>query len=104
MGLTRAQETIWQRARALGSGEQAVGLEDSTCSYLVARIVSDLDLLEHFPELPSSVPNFYSGLSPSLLRIENVDAKVLFERLLDHVKDADTYFACLVVLHKARLK
>ena len=104
MGLTRAQETIWQRARALGSGEQAVGLADSVCSYLVARIVSDLDLIEHFPELPASVSNFYSELSPSLLRIENVDAKALFERLLDHVKDADTYFACLAVLHKARLK
>ncbi len=41
MGLTKTQQTIWENARAYGSGDQAVCLNDETCAYLVARIVHD---------------------------------------------------------------
>jgi len=104
MPLTKSQQSIWERARSLGTGGQAVGLDDPICAYLVARIVTDLGLIEHFPELPSAVPDFFRADDLKALAIEGIAPFPLFERLLGLVPDADTYFACLASLHKGRLK
>jgi hypothetical protein len=104
VGLTAVQKAIWQKARSLGSGGQAVALRDDACSYLIARIVSDLDLGKEFPEFPSVVPSFFTSGDSSALVLAELDSKALFERLVAAVPDADTYFACLAALHKARLK
>lgn len=104
MGLTRAQETIWERTVALGGGGQAIRLTDGACAYLVGRIVMDLGLPRAFPEVPRSLPSFFGSSDPASLSLTGVDPKVLFERLVGMEPDADTYFACLAALHKSRLK
>ena len=104
MSLTKLQQTIWEKARAYGSGDQAVGLTDEMCAYLIGLIVHDLDLSEHFAEVPKDLPLFFETEDIGSLVINGVDAKNLFERLVEYNSDADMYFACLSTLHKARLK
>jgi len=104
MALTKAQASIWQKAKALGAGEQAVALTDEMCSYLLARIVFDLEQQRRFPDLPPKVPPLFTGQPASNLVLSGVDAKALFESVVSAIPDADTYFACLAALQKARLK
>lgn len=104
MGLTKAQATIWQKARMLGNGGQAVRLTDDMCNYLVAVIVHDLSLKKRFPEFKLTPSPFFSNGDLSRLCIAGHDARSVFERLVTACPDADMYFACLAALHKARLK
>ncbi len=104
MGLTRSQAAIWQKARSLSNSEQAVRLTDGICSYLIATIVHDLDIGQSFPEFATPPPPFFANTALSTLSIDGHDCHTLFERLIDANNDADTYFACLAALHKARLK
>lgn len=103
MGLTKSQAAIWQKARSLGAGAQGISISDEVCAYLVGRIILDLDLRERFPDLADLSPLFTNESSESLV-LTGVDAKDLFERLVEIEPNADTYFACLAALHKARLK
>jgi hypothetical protein len=104
MALTRSQAAIWQKAKSLGGGDQAVALSDDMCSYLLGRIVLDLNRRDDFPEIPTMLPPLFSNQPASDLVLPRGDAKELFERLVTTVQDADTYFACLAALQKARLK
>ena len=104
MGLTKAQATIWQKARSLGNGAQAIVLTDDCCAYLVGRIVQDLGLVDHFPEFREPLPAFFSPEPLESLVVTGLSGKALFERLVTSQEDADTYFACLAAMHKARLK
>lgn len=104
MGLTKTQRAVWEKARSLGGGDQAVMLTDPICSYLVARIACDLGLQGEIPQCPSSVPSFFSKKDFRSLVVEGMDALGAFERLLELDKNADMYFSCLAALHKARLK
>jgi hypothetical protein len=104
MGLTRAQEAIWQKARSLGSGSQAVGLSDETCAYLAARVIQDIGQNSKYSYLPTSIPDFFGKQPSHTLILPILDGKALFENLVTATPDADTYFACLAALHKARLK
>lgn len=104
MGLTKTQAAIWQKARSLGSGSQAVGLSDPACAYLIGRIAHDLGLLSEFPEVAEDLPPFFTKEPLVSLGINASDSKVMFERLVLADPDADTYFACLAALHKSRLK
>jgi hypothetical protein len=104
MGLTQAQATIWQKARTLGSGGQAVDLTDGMCIYLLSVIVHDLELSSRFPEFKQIPPPFFGDRKFAELSLDGPDPKVTFERLVASNHDADTYFACLAALHKARLK
>lgn len=104
MHLSAAQRSIWEKTRALGSGDQAVALTDGMCNFLIATIVSDLGYSDCFPELAAEVPPFFGTDDLTSLVVEGPGARALFERLIELDKDADTYFACLASLHKARLK
>lgn len=104
MPLTKTQQAIWEKARAYGAGDQAVGLTDEMCAYLVCRIAHDLGLQKKFPESPQNLPPFFEVEDLDSLVVEGVDARDLFERLVQQNSDADMYFACLSTLHKARLK
>ena len=48
MVLSKLQQSIWERSRAIGAGGQAVVLTDGICAYLVGRIVNDLGLNRNF--------------------------------------------------------
>ena len=104
--MTKAQATIWQKARSLGNGAQAIGLTNECCAYLVGRIVQDLGLVDQFPEFDfkKPLPSFFSSEPLENLVVTGLDAKTQFERLVTSQADADTYFACLAAMHKARLK
>ena len=104
MALTKSQAAIWQKAKSLGSGTQAVGLEDGACVYLIGTIARDLGIADRFPELPGDLPAFFADVALRSLTVPGVEARPLFERLVASNRDADTYFACLASLHKARLK
>lgn len=104
MVLSKVQQSIWERSRAIGAGEQAVILTEGTCAYLVGRIVLDLHLHTHFPEVPANLPEFFASRDVDALTLQRDDSRQLFERLVALAPDADTYYACLTTLHKARLK
>ncbi len=104
MALSQTQKAVWEKARALGSGGQAVRLTDAACAYLLARIVADLELGEHFPEFSNDVADFFSSGELDKLEIAGIDPLPIFKRLLSINPDGDMYFACLANLHKARLK
>jgi hypothetical protein len=104
MGLSKSQATIWQKSKALGSGGQAVGLTDGMCAFLLGIIVEDLGLQSAFEDLPKPHASFFTDLPLISLTTNHKDPKNLFERLVGINEDADTYFACLSALHKARLK
>lgn len=104
MGLTKAQQALVTKARTVGASELGVALDDAVCSYLVAVIARDLDLLQHFPEVSVGFPPFFGSPSLGELRMEGIQFSTLFERLLSLREDTDAYFFCLATLHKARLK
>lgn len=104
MPLSQSQRAVWEKARALGSGGQAVRLSDAACAYLIARIAADLSLLDHFPEFGGDVPEFFNSGELNSLGIEGMAPLPLYERLVTVNPDGDMYFACLASLHKARLK
>ncbi|MBI1822192.1 MAG: hypothetical protein HY036_09405 [Nitrospirae bacterium] len=104
MPLTKKQQAIWEKARAYGSGDQAVGLTDEMCAYLVCRIAHDLGLHKTIPGIPDNLPPFFEAEDLDSLVVKGVDARSLFECLVQQNSDADKYFACLSTLHKARLK
>lgn len=104
MALRKTQQTIWEKSRAMGSGAQAVGLDDGKCAYLIATIARDLDLTDDIPGLPDTIPDFFASEDLGTLVVETDDARALFEALVGLDADADMYYACLAALHKARLK
>ncbi len=103
MGLSKSQEAIWQKARALGAGAQGVSISDEVCAYLLGRIIADLELGERIPGLPD-FPHLFTTEPAESLVLKGIDAKSLYEQLISIEPNADTYFACLAALHKARLK
>lgn len=104
MALTKTQNAVWEKARALGAGGQGVGLTDEVCAYLIVRIAQDLGLQKHFPEGPAELPPYYSDRRLSSMVLSGLDAKAAFERLIALDNNSDMYFACVAALHKARLK
>jgi len=104
MALTQAQRAILEKARALSGGGQGVALSGGACAFLVAVIARDLGASTTFPELPTDAPEFFSPGPLSKLEVGGHDCESLFERLVVLDPNADTYFACLAALHKARLK
>lgn len=82
MGLTKSQATIWQKARSLGNGAQAIGLTNECCAYLVGRIAQDLGLVDQFSEFSQPLPSFFSSEPLENLVVTGLDSKALFERLV----------------------
>ncbi len=104
MALTQSQRSLIEKARVLGSGTEGHMLSDEVCAYLVAVIVSDLDLGAKFPEIRLPPPGFFSTADIERLTLAGVKFEPLAERLFSLDSNADTYFACLANLHKRRLK
>ena len=104
MALSKVQQSIWERSRAIGAGGQAVVLTEGMCAYLVGRIVIDLGLQSQFPEIPPDLPEFYACGNVDELQLQCENSRILFERLVQVALDAETYYACIATLHKARLK
>jgi hypothetical protein len=77
MVLTKAQQSIWERSRAIGAGEQAVVLSDAVCGYLVGRIVLDLALQDRFPEVPVVLPELFDRRDQTTFVLQNVDSRDL---------------------------
>lgn len=104
MPLTQAQKSLIERARAVGAGEQGIALSDGACAFLVATIARDLGLQSRIEGVPRDFPSFFCSQHPASLEIRDADFQAWFEQLVSLSPDADTYFACLAKLHRARLK
>lgn len=98
--LSVSQKSIITRA-ITGGGDLGVVLDEAQCAYLAARTALDLSL--PIKDIPADLPPFFS-LVASDLRLESMAFLPLFEALVEHAADADTYFDCLTSLHKRRLK
>ena len=94
MVLSASQRAIIERARALGSGEQAVALSDEMCAYLVAVIVGDLGMTKKFPEFKGRVTPFFTAKPLRDLLIEGVAFMTVYERL-DWVEQGCRHVLCL---------
>lgn len=81
-----------------------MALSDNACAFVVATIALDLGLHPNLPSFPRDLPDFFSPRHPASLEVPGVDFLAWFEQLLTFAPDADTYFACLAKLHRARLK
>jgi hypothetical protein len=104
MGLTQAQRSIIAKAQAIGGSRQGVALDDETCAYLVGVIALDLGLRDKVAPSLTTLPPFFGTQSLESLRLPGVNFLAVFETLVQLEPDAETYFACLAALHKARLK
>jgi hypothetical protein len=104
MGLTANQRSLITKARTGGGSNLGVSLDDAICCYLLATIVHDLELEHRFLDIPVDLEPFFGSKNISNLRLPGIDLYAFFERLVTERPDADTYFFCLAVLHKARLK
>jgi hypothetical protein len=102
--VTQAQRSLVEKTRSVGTAKEAEPLSDADCLYLLGVIARDLSILGSFPELePQEFPEFF------VVDLKKRPALTgnfweLFERILDHDPNADTYFSCLGNLYKARLK
>lgn len=74
------------------------------CVYLVGVVAQDLELQHHFPEIPADSPPFFGTARGRDLCVPDVNLADVFERLVTHNPNSDTYFSCLAALHKARQK
>ena len=104
MALSQSQKSLIEKVRNVGGSDMAVPLDDGACCYLLARLAHDLNLAAQHPELSGPVSPFFETTPASSLRLEGVEFLPLAEKLFASLADADTYFACLAALHKARLK
>lgn len=104
MALSQSQRALIERARAMGAGDQGIALSDSACAFVVATIAKDLRAAHKLKGIPADLPDFFSSCHPAALEVAGVDFVSWLETLLEITADADTYFACLAKLHKARLK
>jgi len=104
MALTKTQLALVTKVRTAGASELGVSLDDGVCSYLVAVIARDLELLDEFQEIPDNLPPFFGSEPLTRLRLDGIPFLPSFEKLIVLREDADTYFFCLATLHKARLK
>lgn len=98
MGLAKSQQILITKARNPGGSELGVFLDDATCAYLTAVMISDLGVTQHFSEIPSSIPPFFGSQKLDELRVDRFDFLLLLERLFAIYNDADTYFYCLATL------
>jgi len=94
---------LLEKARSLGSGNQAVRLDNDICTFLAATIAADLQLLDLLGA-GLATPEPFFGSNPAALRISGHDFMDLFSDIVRRNPDADTYFSCLAALHKSRLK
>ena len=93
-----------EKARSVGGADLAVPLSDDACCYLIATIANDLGLGRKFPAFPKRLPSFFGREPPSHLVLPGHDFSTIIEQLLEFDPNADTYFSCLAMLHKCRLK
>jgi hypothetical protein len=104
MALSKSQETLITKVRAVGGGELGITLDDKVCSFLVATIASDLGLARLLPRNLRKLPPFFGKGPLRDLRVAGLDFTKVLEALIKVRPDADVYFFCLATLHKARLK
>ncbi|MBI5876336.1 MAG: restriction endonuclease [Chloroflexi bacterium] len=104
MALTQSQKALIEKVRVAGSGELGTALSDAACCFIIGVIVKDLRLSREFPEFRGLDCELFAETDPRKLEISGLDFDGLVERLIALVPDADTYFACVATLQKARLK
>jgi hypothetical protein len=105
VGISKAQSTILEKARVLGSATRGIALTDDQCKGLIAVIARDLGVADRFSAVTATGDDYYATQPPEALAITGGGSLYdWYETLLEAVEDGETYFACLAELHKRRLK
>ena len=104
MPLTKSQMAMLEKARSTGGGAQGVALSGNECIYLIGVIAKDLSCLNCFPEIRDDVPDLFESHSYEFKYRNDLGVLELMDRLFRLNPDADTYFASLAKLYKARKK
>ena len=104
MPLSQSQRTTLEKARNVGSGAQGVALSDAQCCALLGLVVRDLNRETEFPELGHDLPEMFDVRSSDALSLPDVNLASAYEAVVSAIPDADTYFASLATLYKARMK
>ncbi len=105
MELSKAQSTIFEKARAQGAGDQGISLTDGTLRALVALVGRDLGLPAVEGIDPLDDQEYYAIPPAEFTANGAVSALNAYSLLLQvGLVDTDTYFSSLAALHRARLK
>lgn len=106
MALTRSQRATFERVCKLSSGDLGVNLSPEAAKALLHVSARDLGIAGFSSPAALDLGELFEVDPPSTFFFED-DEDVLdtFERFIDATEgDGDTYFACMGMLHKARLK
>lgn len=105
MALTRSQRSTFERVCKLSSGDLGVNLSPSAAKALLHLSARDLRIDGFSPADAMPLSELFEVDPPSAFTFEDdEDVVETFERFIGAVGDGDTYFACIGMLHKARLK
>lgn len=105
MVLSKAQSSAFEKARAPGSGGQAVSLSDSAVRALVALTARDLALSPLAGLSTLDTREFYEFAPHDFALGGETSGLSAYDALLQiGPLDTDTYFLSLAALHRARLK
>lgn len=102
MGLTTAQQTIYQKMRTSSASAQAVPLTDDHLRLVINIAVRDLGLVVEGTS--GDVPELFDPAAITALTVPGPNPLTLFSRACDASVDVDTYVSCLAAILKARLK
>lgn len=103
MGLTTAQESMYQSLKTRSTSKQAVPITDDDIAYLVRRTAADLDAADGLTKIDGETPKFFDTID-SPTDQSRWSAREQFVEIANTVPDADTYVACLGAMLKGRSK
>lgn len=103
MGLTTAQEAMYQALLTRSTSKQAVPITDGDIAYLVRRTAADLGVAESLSTIDGDTPGFFEAIETPEDRSRH-SARNQFVELSSALPDADTYVVCLGAMLKGRSK
>ncbi len=105
MALSQSQRALFERVCRLSSGDLGVSLSAPVAKALIHLAARDLGLEDFSAANALELPELFDVNPPSSFELDDDEDPLLtFTRFVNAVDDGDTYFACIGMLHKARLK
>lgn len=106
MGLTQSQRSTFERICKVSSGDLGVSLPGPVAKALIHLSARDLNIIGFSTGRDVSLRELFDVDPPSSLQWEDTENPLqTFERFIEATAgEGDTYFACIGMLHKARLK
>lgn len=103
MGLTTAQEAMYQALLTRSTSKQAVPITEDDIAYLVRRTATDLGVFDQLSTVDGDTPGFFEIIESPRDR-SGYSSREQFVELAGTLPDADIYVACLGAMLKGRSK